>query len=111
MQWWGWLIVVVVVIVALVGAVLAVQARRRRSGVIVRAGRVGLGTRWVVSRLMRTSEIAKRPVVTLDGEDVGQIKDVVYSAGGRGGRRFHPRRARAVRRAAQAGPALARCWR
>lgn len=31
---------------------------------------------------MRTSEIAKRPVVTLDGEDVGQIKDVVYAGGG-----------------------------
>ncbi len=31
---------------------------------------------------MRTSEIAKRPVVTLGGEDVGQIKDIVYSAGG-----------------------------
>ncbi len=31
---------------------------------------------------MRTSEVTKRPVVTLDGEDVAQIKDVVYSAGG-----------------------------
>lgn len=31
---------------------------------------------------MRTSAITKRPVVTLDGEDVAQIKDVVYSAGG-----------------------------
>ena len=31
---------------------------------------------------MRTGEIAKRPVVTLDGEDVAQIKDVVYAAGG-----------------------------
>jgi uncharacterized protein YrrD len=31
---------------------------------------------------MRTSEIAKRPVVTMAGEDVAQIKDVVYSAGG-----------------------------
>jgi sporulation protein YlmC with PRC-barrel domain len=31
---------------------------------------------------MRTSEIAKRPVVTLGGEDVAQIKDLVYSAGG-----------------------------
>lgn len=31
---------------------------------------------------MRTSEVAKRPVVTLAGEDVAQIKDVVYSAGG-----------------------------
>lgn len=33
-------------------------------------------------RLMRTSEIAKRPVVTFAGEDVAQVKDVVYSAGG-----------------------------
>ncbi len=31
---------------------------------------------------MRTSELAKRPVVTLGGEDVAQIKDVVFSAGG-----------------------------
>lgn len=30
---------------------------------------------------MRTSEIAKRPVVTLDGEDVAQVKDIVYAAG------------------------------
>jgi uncharacterized protein YrrD len=33
-------------------------------------------------RLMRTSEITKRPVVTMAGEDVAQIKDVIYSAGG-----------------------------
>lgn len=33
-------------------------------------------------RLMRTSDIAHRPVVTLDGEDVAQIKDIVYAAGG-----------------------------
>jgi uncharacterized protein YrrD len=31
---------------------------------------------------MRTSEVTKRPVVTFSGEDVAQIKDVVYSAGG-----------------------------
>lgn len=31
---------------------------------------------------MRTSQITKRPVVTLAGEDVGQIKDVVYTAAG-----------------------------
>ncbi len=31
---------------------------------------------------MRTSEITKRPVVTLAGEDVAQVKDVVYAAGG-----------------------------
>jgi sporulation protein YlmC with PRC-barrel domain len=31
---------------------------------------------------MRTSEIAKRPVVTMAGEDVAQVKDIVYSAGG-----------------------------
>ncbi|MGI8697508.1 MAG: PRC-barrel domain-containing protein [Mycobacteriales bacterium] len=35
-----------------------------------------------MSRLMRTSEIAKRPVVTMDGEDVAQIRDIIYSAGG-----------------------------
>ena len=35
-----------------------------------------------MSRLMRTSEIAKRPVVTYAGDDVAQIKDIVYSAGG-----------------------------
>lgn len=33
-------------------------------------------------RLMRTSEVTKRPVVTFGGEDIAQIKDVVYSAGG-----------------------------
>ncbi len=33
-------------------------------------------------RLMRTSDIAERPVVTLDGEDVAQIKDIVYAADG-----------------------------
>lgn len=33
-------------------------------------------------RLMRTSDITHRPVVTLAGEDVAQIKDVVYSADG-----------------------------
>lgn len=31
---------------------------------------------------MRTSEIAKRPVVTHAGDDVGQVKDVIYAAGG-----------------------------
>lgn len=31
---------------------------------------------------MRTSEIAKLPVVTMAGEDVAQVKDIVYSAGG-----------------------------
>lgn len=35
-----------------------------------------------MSRLMRTSEISKRPVVTFAGEDVAQIKDIVFSAGG-----------------------------
>ena len=35
-----------------------------------------------MSRLMRTSEVTKRPVVTLAGEDIAQIKDVVYSAAG-----------------------------
>ena len=33
-------------------------------------------------RLMRTSEVTKRPVVTMRGEDVAQIKDVIYAAGG-----------------------------
>ncbi len=32
--------------------------------------------------LMRSSEIEKRPVVTMAGEDVAQIKDIVYSSGG-----------------------------
>ena len=31
---------------------------------------------------MRTSEIAKRPVVTFGGEDVAQIKDIVYAGSG-----------------------------
>lgn len=35
-----------------------------------------------MSRLMRTSELHKRPVVTMGGEDVAQIKDVVFAAGG-----------------------------
>ncbi|MBW1596505.1 PRC-barrel domain-containing protein [Streptomyces sp. JJ38] len=32
---------------------------------------------------MLATELAKRPVVTLAGEDVGQVKDVVFEAGGR----------------------------
>jgi uncharacterized protein YrrD len=35
-----------------------------------------------MSLLMRTSEITKRPVVTLEGEDVAQIKDIIYADGG-----------------------------
>ena len=35
-----------------------------------------------MSRLMRASEVTKRPVVTLAGEDIAQIKDVVYSGAG-----------------------------
>jgi uncharacterized protein YrrD len=31
---------------------------------------------------MRTSEVTKLPVVTLAGDDVAQIKDIVYAAGG-----------------------------
>jgi uncharacterized protein YrrD len=31
---------------------------------------------------MRASEIAQRPVVTLAGEDVAQIKDIIYAADG-----------------------------
>ena len=37
-----------------------------------------------MSRLMRTSEVARRPVVTRHGADVSQIKDVVYGPGGGG---------------------------
>jgi uncharacterized protein YrrD len=33
-------------------------------------------------RLMRASEIVKRPVVTMRGEDIAQVKDIVYSAHG-----------------------------
>lgn len=33
-------------------------------------------------RLMRTSEIAQRPVVTMAGEDIAQIKDVVDAPDG-----------------------------
>ncbi|MEO5653462.1 MAG: PRC-barrel domain-containing protein [Marmoricola sp.] len=33
-------------------------------------------------RLMRTSDISQRPVVTYAGEDVAQIKDLVYAADG-----------------------------
>ena len=35
-----------------------------------------------MSILMRASEIAKRPVVTFAGEDVAQVKDIVYAANG-----------------------------
>ena len=35
-----------------------------------------------MTRLMRTSKLAKLPVVTMAGEDVAQIKDVVFAAGG-----------------------------
>ena len=35
-----------------------------------------------MTRLMRTSEIASLPVVTLAGDDVAQVKDVVFSADG-----------------------------
>lgn len=35
-----------------------------------------------MSRLMRTSEIAKRPVVTMAGEAVAQIRDIVFAGGG-----------------------------
>jgi sporulation protein YlmC with PRC-barrel domain len=33
-------------------------------------------------RLMRASEIIKRPVVTMRGDDIAQVKDIVYSAHG-----------------------------
>ncbi len=35
-----------------------------------------------MTRLMRTSEIASLPVVTLAGDDIAQVKDVVFSADG-----------------------------
>lgn len=35
-----------------------------------------------MSRLMRTSEVASLPVVTLAGDDIAQVKDVVFSADG-----------------------------
>lgn len=35
MEWWGWLIVALVLVAVLATAVFAVQARRRRGGVIV----------------------------------------------------------------------------
>ncbi len=35
-----------------------------------------------MSRLMRTSEIAALPVVTIAGDDIAQVKDVVFSADG-----------------------------
>ena len=33
-------------------------------------------------RLMRASEIIKRPIVTMRGEDIAQVKDIVYAANG-----------------------------
>lgn len=35
-----------------------------------------------MSTLLRASDLAKRPVVTYAGEDIGQIKDIVYAANG-----------------------------
>ncbi len=35
-----------------------------------------------MSTLVRASELAKRPVVTFAGEDVAQVKDVVFALGG-----------------------------
>ncbi|MDQ2796875.1 MAG: PRC-barrel domain-containing protein [Actinomycetota bacterium] len=35
-----------------------------------------------MSTLMRTSEIAKRPVVDMAGDDIAQVKDIVYAPGG-----------------------------
>ena len=35
-----------------------------------------------MTTLMRASEIAKRPVVTFAGDDIAQIKDIVYGANG-----------------------------
>jgi len=36
----------------------------------------------MTTTLMRASEIAKRPVVTYGGEDVAQVKDIIYADGG-----------------------------
>lgn len=33
-------------------------------------------------RLMRASEIIKRPVVTMRGDDIAQVKDIIYAAHG-----------------------------
>ena len=35
-----------------------------------------------MTRLMRTSGLEKRPVVTMAGDDIAQIRDIVYAAGG-----------------------------
>ena len=35
-----------------------------------------------MSTLLRASELTKRPVVTVAGEDIAQIKDIVYAANG-----------------------------
>lgn len=35
-----------------------------------------------MSQLMRATEVSKRPVVTLAGEAVAQLKDIVYEGGG-----------------------------
>lgn len=35
-----------------------------------------------MSLLLRASRMVKRPVVTLDGEDIAQVKDVVYDGSG-----------------------------
>ncbi|MDN5791192.1 MAG: PRC-barrel domain-containing protein [Micrococcales bacterium] len=35
-----------------------------------------------MTRLMRTSELTKRPVVTMAGDDIAQVKDIVYAADG-----------------------------
>ena len=74
MDWWVWLILVLVVLAVLVGGFLAVQAKRRSGGVIAEERRAPR-----MSLLMRATEVIKRPVVTLAGEDVAQIKDIVYA--------------------------------
>ncbi len=35
-----------------------------------------------MSTLVRASELAKKPVVTFGGEDIAQVKDIVYGSGG-----------------------------
>jgi hypothetical protein len=45
MPWWAWVLIVLVVIALSVGGFLAVQARRRRGGVIIDPGdRPGSGS-------------------------------------------------------------------
>ena len=77
---------IVAIVVVFVAGVLWIQARRRRGGAIVdpaQSPRTRPRGMEAMSRLMRSvGELMKRPVVTMGGEDVAQVKDIVYSAGG-----------------------------